>query len=171
MASFEKEADATITEFGAEFRHEYGWAAKVLGVASPTFTSIEKAVNLDKWRPYFKMACHGVHAGSQGLFFSLGLPADTFTLVAGASNAGLADPGHCAAISLTMATSTLLAIDPELDDLITGVVMQLLTDDIGNALIDAHNQLESEESDIIAKDARNGGTADQLSITGTGRSN
>jgi hypothetical protein len=137
--------DRALADFGIDFKHEYGWVASALRRPSPNFAEIEESLDLDRWRPYFKMACQSVHAGSQGLFFSLGLVKGRFELLSGASNAGLADPAHCSAISLTMTTTSLLTTRPDLDRLITCRVMALLTDDVGAAFIEAHEMLEQAE--------------------------
>jgi hypothetical protein len=142
MQQLQREYDRAIREFGVEFETDYGWAAKAVGRTNPTFADIENSIKLNHWRPHFRMACHAVHAGSQGLFFSLGSP--TGQMYAGASNAGLADPGHSTAISLTLASTALLTFEPTLDGLVTCGVMRLLTDDIGDAFLRAHEQLERE---------------------------
>jgi len=98
---------------------------------------------MEKWRPYYKMACQGVHAGAQSLFFSLGIPtSSSVELLAGASNTGLADPGHCAAISLTMVSAALFTVRPQLDSLVSGKIMLMLCDDIGDAFLEAHDETE-----------------------------
>ena len=65
-------------------------------------------------------------------------------LLAGASNAGLADPGHCTAITLTMASVALLTSQPNLDGLVACKCMLLLCDDIGKVLLQAHETLEDD---------------------------
>ncbi|HKP90337.1 MAG TPA: DUF5677 domain-containing protein [Thermoleophilaceae bacterium] len=99
--------DALVARFGDAYATQYGWAASVL--SSPTFRSIEEAANMQKWRPWFRMASEGQHGGSHGVAFTLGLSAGgDDVLLAGASDAGLADPGTAASISLVQATVALL---------------------------------------------------------------
>jgi hypothetical protein len=142
MDELEQEYNRAISEFGADFKHDYAWAAQRLKKSKVTFADIEEAINLDHLRPYFKRACHSVHAGSQGLYFSLGSP--NGQPYAGASNAGLCDPAHSTAISLTHVTAALLTFEPTLDGLVSCQVMLSLSDDIGEAFLAAHNQLEDE---------------------------
>jgi Family of unknown function (DUF5677) len=120
MAEVKKASDAAIAKYGAPFKDDYGWAAEALHNPRPTFTQIEASLDMAHWRPWFRLACQSVHAGSQGLHFALGLPNDKpGMLLAGASDAGLADPGHQMAISLTMVTVAFLTAHPNLDGLVS----------------------------------------------------
>jgi hypothetical protein len=127
---------------------DYGWAAEALHNPRPTFTQIEASLDMDHWRPWFRLASQSVHAGSQGLQFALGIPHDPpGMLLAGASDAGLADPGHQMAISLTMVTVAFLTPHPNLDGLIACHCMLKVCDDIGRELLDAHEAM-GEEPDV-----------------------
>jgi hypothetical protein len=153
IAGLERECSEALAEFGESFKNEYGWAANALGILKPTFADIEKSIDMDKWRPYFKMACHAVHAGSQGLIFSLGLPKGSeVKLLAGASNAGLADPGHCTAISLTLVSAALFTARPQLDSLVSSKVMLQLCDDIGEAFLRTHKEVEAKVGGSMGDD-------------------
>ena len=90
------------------------------------------------------MASHNVHANPKGVFFKLGLLGETNTLLAGRSNAGLADPGHAAALSLVQVSSVLLHLYPTLDSQIAMKVMDALRDEIGATLLGAHKKLEAD---------------------------
>jgi len=145
LAELQVEADAVIQKYGKPFRKDYGWAAAALAVKDPTFALVEAALRMEHWRPFYKLACLSVHPGSQSLHCCLSLPAGAGPmLVAGASNAGLADPGHLTALSLTMASVALLTFRPNLDSLITCRCMQQLCDDIEDAFLTAHECLEEE---------------------------
>ena len=63
-------------------------------------------------------------------------------LLAGPSNFGMADPGHNSAISLYQATVFLLTQRPTFEALLTLKIMERLTGEIGEALIEAHASLE-----------------------------
>jgi len=62
-------------------------------------------------------------------------------LLGGASDAGLADPGHQAAISLTMITVAFLTSHPNLDGLVASQCMLAVCDDIGGELQRAHEAI------------------------------
>jgi hypothetical protein len=91
------------------------------------------------------MASHNVHANPKGVFFKLGLLGETDTLLAGPSNAGLADPGHATALSLVLISSLLLHLYPTLDNNIVMKVIQELGGEIGSALLSAHKKLEADD--------------------------
>ena len=145
IADLKKISDDLIAMYGAPFREDYGWAAEAMQNPRPNFTQIEASINMSHWRPWFRLACQSVHAGSQGLHFALGIPQDVSgMLLAGASDSGLADPGHQMAISLTMVTAALLTAHPNLDGLVTWHSMLKVCDDIGRELIRVHKAPRKE---------------------------
>jgi len=76
------------------------------------------------------MASHNVHANPKGVFFKLGMLAESQVLLAGPSNAGLADPGHGAALSLSRVTAALVGLQqpPTLDNNVALLMMVQLGD-------------------------------------------
>lgn len=142
MMELKKASDAAIDKYGTAFREDYGWAAKALNKGRPTFTQIEASLDMAHWRPWFRLACQNVHAGSRGLHFALGIPHDARgMLLAGASEAGLADPGHHMAISLTMVTVAFLTAHPNLDGLVACHCMLKVCDDIGREMLRVHEAM------------------------------
>jgi Family of unknown function (DUF5677) len=139
-------------KFGTDFLKPYGWAAHHLKLRRPTFVDIEQAAGIDHLRPYYRLASHPVHANPKGVFFKLGMfklgmPQPPIIL-AGPSNAGLADPGQCAAISLAQVSATLANLSPTVDTVVAlNIIMQLVRE-ISAAFGKAHSALE--------KDARKG---------------
>lgn len=113
--------EAELTQrFGKDFLGDYGWAALALNYPRPTFAAIEEAVDLDKFRPYFRLASNTVHAGAKGTYFSLGIVDDRDVILAGASNAGLEEAGRLLALSLTQITMNLLMVHPNTDSIVWG---------------------------------------------------
>ncbi|MEX2304183.1 MAG: hypothetical protein WD733_24785, partial [Bryobacterales bacterium] len=88
-----------------------------------------------------------VHANSKG-FFKLGLLEESQVLLAGASNAGLTDPGHSAAISLVQISTDLVMLQPTLDNIVASYIMLQLVDEIGEAFHQAQKQLEGDALEI-----------------------
>ncbi len=132
--------DKLIEQYGRNFGEDYGWASEVIGKAKPSLRDIEDFAGLGHLRPYYKMSSHNVHASARGLFFRLGLnPKSQPILLAGPSNAGLADPGHQAAISLTQITTSLLLQRTNIDTAVYCEILRTLVDEIGRAFIKAHN--------------------------------
>ena len=146
MAELKEACTVTVQKYGREFRKSYGWAAAALRKERPTFADIECSVKLDHFRPYYKLASQGIHANPQGAFFRLGTLGEE-VLLAGPSNAGIADPGHSVAISLYQATVFLVSERPSYDHLVAVKIMGRLTDEIGNALIRSHKEVEQMAHD------------------------
>ncbi|WP_419193644.1 DUF5677 domain-containing protein [Kolteria novifilia] len=139
MSNLKNESLAAVAKHGVGFDSDYGWAAQALGISRPKFTDIESSIDMSHWRPWYGLACQSVHAGSQGLQFSLGLPGDdTGCLLAGASDSGLAGPGHQAGLSLTMATVALLTVDPVVDGIVICHCMLRICNDAGEEFMRAH---------------------------------
>lgn len=132
--------------YGAAFKAQYGWAAEVLGIDRPTLSDIERSVHVDHLRAHYRMASHNVHANPKGVFFKLGLLKEIDFLLAGPSNAGLADPGHSTAISLLPVSAALGLVKPTLDSLVALGVLTKLADEVGRALMEAHCRLKEEEA-------------------------
>ena len=147
LNELKQEYDLLINRFGTIFKKEYGWAYPTIDSKNPTFRDIEKAVGLKHLRPYYKMACHNVHANPRGIFFKLGLYPDSGDiLLAGPSNIGLADPAHSAALSLAQITISLLTHNPNLDRLVICQIIFKLQDEIGAAFLDTTTSIYSEQA-------------------------
>ena len=141
--------DKLIARFGEAFNGDYGWASSAIGSNRPTMSDIEQHVQLDHMRPYYRMASDNVHPNSHGAYFRLGLHSSQQkkVLLAGPSDFGLADPGHSTAISLLQITTTLLATEPVLDCVVTMKILAELTDEVGEAFLKVHQELEALVTD------------------------
>lgn len=146
LRSLKKEYDLTLQKYGKKFCKDYGWAAVALGNKPPNFAEIEKSIRLDHLRTYYKLASRNVHANPKGAFFRLGTLGEE-VLLAGPSNAGIADPGHNVALSLHQATAFLVSMRPSYDHLVAITVMERLTDEIGAMLLQSHKEVESAAHD------------------------
>ena len=137
--------DELIARFGESFNGDYGWASSAIGSNRPTMSDIEQHVQLDHMRPYYRMASDNVHPNSHGAHFRLGLHSSQQeeVLLAGPSNFGLADPGHSTAISLLQLTTTLLATESDLDCVVTMKILAELTNEVGEAFLKVHQELET----------------------------
>ena len=146
----QKAYDVVIAKYGPEFaKGDYGWARHHLGKPkTPTFKDIEGAVQIDHFRAHYRLASHNVHANPKGVFFKLGILAESQVLLAGPSNAGLADPGHGAALSLLRVTAALVGLQqpPTLDNNVVLLMMVQLGDEIGEAFGEAHERLEADDA-------------------------
>lgn len=144
--------EAVAGRYGASFTARNGWAAALVGKRAPSFEDLEALARLDHIRPYYHMASvHSVHAGFKGSTSNIGSMGNHGAF-AGASNAGLADPGHGALISLAQCSTALIAAtqhepDEQYELLVEMGMMQRLVEDAGEAFLAAHKQLEQEERD------------------------
>ncbi len=139
--------DAVIARFGADFgKGDYGWASHHLKIARPTFVDIERAAGIDHLRGHYRMASHNVHANPKGVFFRLGLLDESQVLLAGPSNAGLADPGHGAALSLAQVSIALGILQPTLDNNVCLQIIAQLVEELGEACGQAHERLTEDAS-------------------------
>ena len=145
--------DQLLNQYGDSFKTDYGWAASVIP-GNPKFNDIAELVNLEHMRPYYRMASDNVHANSHGATFRLGSTLHpSKLLLAGPSVLGLADPGHSTAISLHQATVSLLTTSPNLDCIVALKILMKLLDEIGDAFLEIHRELESlAEAEAQASD-------------------
>src|SRR6266508_3823993 len=139
---------ALVGRFGAEFTKPNGWAATLFAGRAPTFSQLEERANMAHMRPWYRFTSHRVHAGSKGAAITLEHRGPNRILLAGASNAGLADPGHGSLIALMQVTTCLLlrtriqtlGIEPMRIVIAKGLMS--LTDKAGSAFLAAHKKLE-----------------------------
>ena len=136
-----------VTRFGKDFTQEYGWAADVLP-GRVSFARIEEHVGLERFRPLYRMASQDIHANPKGILWSLGIVGDRDMIIAGPTNAGLADPGHGALVSLFQITTLFLNQEPDLEDVLTMQAIGKLESMAGEAFLAAQKQLELEEAEL-----------------------
>lgn len=136
--------NSALDKYGKDFANSHGWAAKHLGKKQPTIADIQESAGIDHLAPYYRMASHNVHANPKGIFQRLGQIGQSSVLLAGPSNAGLADPGYLTARSLMQMSSTLLKFRPTLDNQVILRVMLLLSREIDEALFKTMQNLNAE---------------------------
>jgi hypothetical protein len=139
--------DEVVRRFGDAFKEQYGWAAHYVRKGNPSFADIEAAVDKAHLRAHYQLASHNVHANPKGAFFKLGLFDEGQTaLLAGPSNAGLEEPGQCAAMSLAQISATLLKLQPTIDNAIALKIIDQLMYEIPAAFGEAHERLLEDEA-------------------------
>lgn len=163
MTKLREARDALVQRFGAAYASEYGWANVVLNRKKTTFKDVEAAVEMDRWRPWYGLASEGQHAGSRALSYVPGvLGADEALLLAGPSNAGLADAGIGAAVSLAQATVAFLTswtitksqskITATARYLCESTAILRLADRVEQDFLAAARQLDRDHDDVMASD-------------------
>ena len=104
----------------------------------PTFSDIEKNVDQDHMKPFFKRASQSVHAGPKGLFSQLGIHPSNDVLLCGPSNYGLADPCRFTAIYLNKITINFILVGSESPSFLVA----------SELLIDLQNKIETAAIEI-----------------------
>ncbi|HDS1151353.1 TPA: hypothetical protein QDZ66_002107 [Pluralibacter gergoviae] len=135
-----------IKKYGKEFDSQYGWAVPFLNniPGKAGFQTIEKAVNLDHMRPYFKWASQRVHINTKTIINSLSLPYNNnHILNIGPSNYGLTDPAQAMAISLGQATTWLIMTEESEKNVIIINLLSELSQIIGKEFLKVASKLES----------------------------
>ena len=126
--------------FGKEFGKEYGWATHHLKAGRVTFAELEREAGQEFMRSPYKFASYNVHASPKGIYVKLGtLKPDTYLL--GMSNAGLADPGQHAAVSLSQLVNLNIGHSMIFDDLVVMNVVERLKFEIPREFVKAHRKL------------------------------
>ena len=115
------------------------------GGLKPFISNIEKSIDLDHMRPYYRMASHGTHANPKGIYFSLGLTPSRDVLLTGPSDTGFADPGQLAAISLVQVSTVLFNIKPTFDNIVVSYLMVELSTDIAHTFVNVQKCMEASD--------------------------
>jgi hypothetical protein len=159
IAAFQQQHDRLLAKYGKNFGNDYGWAeAAVRKLNSSykgrvTFAQIERTMGMNHWRPFYRMASHGVHANPKSVTFNLGLIKQGEFLLAGPSNAGLADAGNGACISLVQATSALLTLkSADIDSMLAIQALLRFEREAGEEFLNAQRRLEEDETILKANE-------------------
>jgi len=140
--------DAVKQQYGNDFTKKYGWIPLELSMAR-NFCALEKHVNLDKFRPYYRKASHVIHAGPSS-FFSLGQYENQEDLITDPSPYGLVEPLDNCAISLLNITLCILNHYPTFDSIIKMKIISKWSSRVSDALTNVNpddDDWESEEYD------------------------
>jgi hypothetical protein len=131
MAELKAAYDRAL-KFDPRMKNDYGWAAEELKKDKPTFADLELATELDHWRPRYKWATVNTHGAYRRIMSTLAMSeSEAPVLLVGESNSGMTDPAHMTAISLNLITMPLILLEPNIDRLAIAMVMQRLSDEIG----------------------------------------
>ena len=146
-----KNRDVLVAKYGSDFASENGWAFGRMKKLNQSFKgrigfdTIERCAGIGHLRPYYKMASNQVHAGPKGASFTLGSIGKRKINLVGASNAGLADAGQGALISLVQVMSALSAHKPTLDRLLGVKVLNTLVTEAAISFVAVQRKLEEDE--------------------------
>ena len=143
----EEAYEHAINRYGKDFRGPYGWAAGFVNKGSGRIglAELEAAAGRSLMASHYKLASHNVHAGPQALFFRLGLMGES-GLLAGASNAGLTEPGQNTAITFTLISVLLVGDCINFDRLVIMKIMLQLRNEIPLAFARAESKLQEDHA-------------------------
>ena len=144
-AAIERRYQTVMDRFGPAFTHPYGWAAKHLNHKKPTFKEVQVAAGSSGMNSYYKLASFNVHAGARSLFFNLSSIGIQDVILAGKSNAGLAEPGDRLAQTLLLITSLCIGISSNFDRIAELNCLIHIRDAAGLALRRAERRLVRQE--------------------------
>ena len=143
IEELETKYQSLLNLYGRTFKEDYGWAESILGIERPNFAQIEQHVEMDHWRPDYRMASDNVHPNARGTFYKISQGVtDRTVLLAGPSNMGLAEPGDCTARSLLLITATFVATNLTIDSEVQFEVLQLLRPKTSDAFLQAGDVAE-----------------------------
>lgn len=149
------ERDGLCARYGNIYGKNYGWAAAALEITDPKkqikFGYIESESGIDHLRPFYKMASHGIHSESKGIYWNIGTAGRSGTL-AGASDTGFCDPAHATLISLHQCTVCFVMTKPDIEDVMITKAMGVLLDEAGQTFLDIQKNLEVKEREQEAKE-------------------
>lgn len=150
MEVLRRDVEHQKDQYGKDFVCQYGWASEALGLSRPDFVQIEKAVQFDRLRPYYKLASNTVHAGPGGAFQNSGqLGGASIALLAGPSNAGLAEAGRLTAMSLTHVSSALMLLHTVVDGVVWMRVMTHLASETADSFLRVERRLAASEGLLL----------------------
>ncbi|HZC04416.1 MAG TPA: DUF5677 domain-containing protein [Ktedonobacterales bacterium] len=133
--------DELKRQYGTDFATDaYRWANEHVGKRMTKFEALEAEVGLEHMRPYNRLAGYGIHAHAKGILFHLEELRTGDPIAMGASDFGLADPGHATLISLLQCTTALLFTKPDQDALVTTIAMSRMVDEAGATFLQAHQE-------------------------------
>jgi hypothetical protein len=156
LTAMRRRREKLCARFGKHYGTDWGWAAAILPDTdrAPGFPRLEKACDLASFRPLVADANDDVHGGPRGLQpTGVDLHGHGF-LLAGASDAGLAEPGANAAISLTHIAWARLNFAPSIEHSLIVETIRLLQLDCITEFDKAHKKVREQTLRNLAKRAR-----------------
>lgn len=144
MADFERVADGIVAQYEPGYAEDWGWSKPLFPSTKhrPTFDDLERLARLDHNKPWTKLSHHAVHSGSSGTMDIIDLHgAGGQFMLAGPSDAGLADPGQLSLIALYQVTCSFMLNAPAestYEDLLILKTISLLIDQALDAFLQGH---------------------------------
>jgi Family of unknown function (DUF5677) len=150
MDEFRAGYDAVVAQYEGGYESNWGWSKPLFPSPGhrPTFDALEKLAGLGQHKPFVNLSHHAIHSGVSGALDVLELYGGGEVMLAGPSNAGLAEPGHGSLIALYQVTVAYLLHGPNQanpDELLTLKGIALLLDEAGTAFGACELELRGEK--------------------------
>jgi hypothetical protein len=151
MAQIRADYDKIVGQYEPGYEKNWGWSKPLFPspVHKPNFDDLEKLAGLGHNKPFVKLSHHAIHSGASGTLDVLELYGRGEVMLAGPSNAGLAEPGHGCLVALYQVSVAYLLNGPNEvipEDLFSLKAIALLLDEAGDAFAACEAQLEAEET-------------------------
>jgi hypothetical protein len=142
--------DKLIEKYGKSFGSVNGWACKFIhddakckDKRNISFSDIEKDVELDHLRPYYKRASQYAHVSSVALEADVSFhPVNDDYGVFSKSNIGITTVAHSLVLSLMKITSVLMFIEPSLDSLAIMKTIKDFEKEIGEIFLEIDKKVK-----------------------------
>jgi Family of unknown function (DUF5677) len=114
MDEFRADYDAAVGQYEEGYERDWGWSKPRFPSPRhrPNFDDLEKLAGLGQNKPFVKLSHHAIHGGASGALDVFELYGRGEVMLAGPSNAGLAEPGHGSLIALYQVTVAYLLNGP-----------------------------------------------------------
>lgn len=114
MDEFRADYDAVVSQYEEGYARDWGWSKPAFPSPRhrPSFDDLEKLAGLGQNKPFVKLSHHAIHGGASGALDVLELYGRGEVMLAGPSDAGLAEPGHGSLIALYQVTVAYLLHGP-----------------------------------------------------------
>jgi hypothetical protein len=143
----QREADQVKKKYGKGFASDYGWASDLMPRGLSGFRGLETLAGLDRMRPHYRLASHGIHSGARGGALNVFEQGGARMLAVGPSNTGLGDPGHGTLLALAQVTSALVNVAPEdvatFQRVVALKALHILVDRARDRFLDAERALDT----------------------------
>ncbi len=136
-------------QYGKDYSKPYGWLNKVFPTGNRDLSRIIQDVELDLYRPYYKMACNSVHSGPKSLYINLGKLDSKPIYLIGPSNIGFTDPAQNTCISLYQITEILVMRNPTYTRYILLMSLNKLVNEVGITFSTIDQMIELEEKQKV----------------------
>lgn len=150
IASINKDFRRVSSKYEKSFTNPYGWASTYLENPSPRFSHLEAAAHDARLRFRYKIASYNVHASSSSFKHNLSNLTGQRGAISGASNAGLAGPGHLTALTLLRVTYILLRKKTSMESIALVQAMLAIRDEAISAFWEADKILREDDAAIQA---------------------